>query len=269
VRVTFPSLLTGQSISSPIFSPPVHFRSESRLSLSSWQLSAERSPPSRVHVTHPTKMRRYKIDACILLITSVFSLALAAPVPVQRVREACTDAVDRGDNVIIELGKRGAEGDPSVASAHQKSSLSSQDLFWSVWGPGPSPQSSSAPNYGSGTRPNPSFSSGESKPPLLSSPGGTELSWISEGEAIQPGSSTETQTLPPRPPQKTQALLPQHPQRTDGGARLETIPEDEVWDPKTKANFNFKNFFKNVFSKLSKLKLWRRMSGIDGVAAEG
>jgi hypothetical protein len=54
---------------------------------------------------------------------------------------------------------------------------------------------SSAPKYASGTHPNPSFSSGESKLPLLSTSGGTELSWNPEGEArlIQPVTSTEIQ----------------------------------------------------------------------------
>jgi hypothetical protein len=97
-------------------------------------------------------MRRFKIFAWILLILSVISFVLAASVAVQEVREACTDAVGGGDNVTIERGKRADnEVPPSSPSQHQGSS--------------------SAPN----TDPNPSFSSGESKPSLLSTSGGNEL----------------------------------------------------------------------------------------------
>jgi hypothetical protein len=99
-------------------------------------------------------MRPYKIVARILLILSVFSLVLAAPIAVREVRGARADAVDRDNNVIIEVGKRGGAVDPPVAS-------SSPSWFWKVWNP--SPKSSSAPNDGSGTRPNPSSSSGERK----------------------------------------------------------------------------------------------------------
>ena len=107
---------------------------------------------------HPTKMRRCKIVACILLIIflffildpfksalgaepygililSIFGFVHAAPAAVQEVRGACADAVDRGDDVIIGSGKR-AEIQEEV--------------------------SSSAPDYASGTHPNSSFSSGES-----------------------------------------------------------------------------------------------------------
>ena len=49
---------------------------------------------------------RYKLVACVLLILSVFGFVLAAPVAVQEVCEACVDAVDGGENVIIESGKR-------------------------------------------------------------------------------------------------------------------------------------------------------------------
>jgi hypothetical protein len=100
-------------------------------------------------------MRRYKIVACILLILSVFGFVHAVPVAVQEVREACAHAVDRGKNVIIGSGKR-AETQEEEGS-------------------------SSAPNYASGTNPNPSVSSGESKPPLLSTSGGTQLSWNPRG----------------------------------------------------------------------------------------
>jgi hypothetical protein len=119
-------------------------------------------------------MRRYKIVACILLILSIFSFVLAAPVAVQELRKACADAVDGSEDVKIGSGKRAevqdSEEDPMkewLAQAQQEpsSSSSSQDQG-----------SSSAPNYASGTHPNPSFSPGESKPPQLSTSGGTELS---------------------------------------------------------------------------------------------
>ena len=84
-------------------------------------------------------MRRYKMVACTLLILSVFSFVLAAPVAVQEVHEAWADAVDGGpgENVIIGLGKRADDqkGDP-----------------WSA--PSQYQGSSSAPKY---AHPNPSF----------------------------------------------------------------------------------------------------------------
>jgi hypothetical protein len=110
-------------------------------------------------------MRRYKIVACILLILSVFGFVHAAPVPVQGVREACVDAVDGGENVIIESGKRAEQPElaeeevPLLQSwAQQQASASEywQSTPWRNQGP------SSVPNYASGTVPNPSFSSGES-----------------------------------------------------------------------------------------------------------
>ena len=94
-------------------------------------------------------MRRYNIVACILLTFSVSSFVYAAPVAVQDICEACADAVDGGKNVMLGSGKRAeTQGEGS----------------------------SSAPNYASGTDPNPSVSSGESKPPLLSTSAGTQLS---------------------------------------------------------------------------------------------
>jgi hypothetical protein len=115
-----------------------------------------------IHVTHPTKMRRYKIVACIILLLSVSNFVLAAPIAVQEVCEACADAVDGGENVKIGSGKR-------ADSENQEEPSSSS--YWRSQDQG----SSSAPNYASGTHLNPSFSSGESKPPLLSISGGTEL----------------------------------------------------------------------------------------------
>jgi hypothetical protein len=127
-------------------------------------------------------MRRYKVVACILIL-SVFGFVLAAPAAVQEVREARADgAVDGSENVIIGSGKRAdSEEEPLLQSwaKHQGTS--------------------SAPNYASGTHPNPSFSLGDSVPPPLSTSGGIELPWdplgLTKGGAklSQPGTSTEIQ----------------------------------------------------------------------------
>ncbi|KAI0283679.1 hypothetical protein BGY98DRAFT_951274 [Russula aff. rugulosa BPL654] len=153
-------------------------------------------------------MRRYKIVTCILIL-SVFSVVLAAPVAVQEVREAGADAVDGGDEVIIGLGKR-------TGGQEEESQLPLQG-------------STSIPNDESRTRPNPSFSPGESR---------TELSWNSEGQAnvIQPGTLTEIQPLPPRPLSlASSAALPLRPQ-----------PKPQ---PKSASEF--------IFSLLGRPKFWR------------
>jgi hypothetical protein len=92
---------------------------------------------------------RYTIVACILLILSVFSFVLAAPVAVQEVREACTDAVAGGDKVITGLGKRADEPPPLPPSSP------------------PRPSTSTPSNAGSRILPNMAVSSGESKPPAV------------------------------------------------------------------------------------------------------
>lgn len=104
-------------------------------------------------------MRRYKIVACTLLTLSIFSFVLAAPVAIQEVREACADAVDDGDNVIIQSWKRAEDSEPLLAQ-----------------------QPSSSPS-----------SSGECNHRRCPHQAGL-TSWNPEGEAklIQPGSSTET-----------------------------------------------------------------------------
>ena len=161
-------------------------------------------------------MRRYKIVTCILIL-SVFSFVLAAPVAVQEVREAGADAVDGGDEVITGLGKR--------TGGQEESQLPLQG-------------STSTSNDESGTRPNPSILPGESKSQLLSTSGRTELSWNSEGEAnvIRPGTLTEIQPLPPRPPSlASSAALPLRPQRKP--------------QPKSFSEF--------IFSLLGRPKLWR------------
>jgi hypothetical protein len=102
---------------------------------------------------------RYKIVACILLILSVFSLVLAAPVPVREVREACADAVGGGETVIIVSEKRARRDNPYEGAD------SDSDTEW--WTP-PS-QSSGTRDYGSGSHPGvdmPSFPSGGTGVPL-------------------------------------------------------------------------------------------------------
>ena len=135
-------------------------------------------------------MRRYKIVTCTLLILSVFSFVLAAPVPVQEVREARADAVGGGENVIIGSGKRGEEGEQLMQSWEQQKQEGS-----SYWSTAPWRGSSSAP--ASGTRPNPSFSSGGREAPLLSTTGGIHVPWNPLAEdntnLLQPGTSTEIQ----------------------------------------------------------------------------
>lgn len=153
--------------------------------------------------------------------------------------------------MIIGLGKRAVEGDSSVPSVHPQA-MSSPGWFWNVWAP--SSQSSSAPNYGSGTRPKPPVSSGENKPPLLSSSGNAESSWNSEGTVnlIPPETSTEIQNRPLRPLPTIQV-----------GGRLETVPEEEAPEAvaqqisKPKPTGMFKGIFGKIFGKISKLKFWR------------
>lgn len=100
-----------------------------------------------IHVTNPTKMRLYKILACILLILSIFSAVLPAPVAVQEIREACANAVDGSV-------KRAVKEDSLFAQAQQEPSSSDPTSSQR--------QGSSAPNYVSWIRPSPSFSPGES-----------------------------------------------------------------------------------------------------------
>jgi hypothetical protein len=131
---------------------------------------------------------RYKIVACILLILSVFSFVLAAPVPVGEVREACADAVEGDENVIIVSGKRAPRGNPY----DREGSDSDSDTEW--WTP--PPKSSPAVGHASGSHPGvdmPSSSSGGSESPLLT-PGGTEVPLDPEG-ASKPGTTTENQPV--------------------------------------------------------------------------
>jgi hypothetical protein len=56
-------------------------------------------------------MRRYNIISRILLILTVITFALAAPVLVQEKRQACGDKVHVPEDVITVLGKRTREQD--------------------------------------------------------------------------------------------------------------------------------------------------------------
>jgi hypothetical protein len=130
---------------------------------------------------------RYKIVACILLILSVFSLVLAAPVS-REVREACADAVEGGETVIIVSGRRAPRGNPGEGADPAESDLYPIDLSDTE-----SPQSPSTPDHASGSHPGvdmPSSSSGGSKSPLWSTAGGTEVPLDTEG-AFKPGTTTE------------------------------------------------------------------------------
>jgi len=113
-------------------------------------------------------MRRYKLAIHILVILAAFSFVsvLAVPVPVQEVREACTDVVDGGEDMIIVSGKRAEEGQALLTQAS------------------PGQGSPSTSDYASGVHQetiNPSSSSGEiQKPPYTS--GGTDLPWYGPGD---------------------------------------------------------------------------------------
>jgi hypothetical protein len=163
-------------------------------------------------------MRRYKLAVHILVILSVFNFmpALAGPVPVQEVREACADVADEGEDVVIVSGKRAEEGqDPGSPGSSSGSGSwyyewtpGSQDsgTWRHVWTPGSqvsgsmSVQLSTSPQHPPGS---PSASddanqlpSGEmQKPPYAS--GGTELPWYSKNSGgvnqVQPGTMNKLQ----------------------------------------------------------------------------
>ena len=242
-------------------------------------------------------MRRYKIVACILLILSLFSFVLAAPISIREIREARTDAVDGGNNMIIGSEKRGQEdGEPLLAGQEPSSSSTG----WST--PSQHQGSSSVPDYYGGTLTNPSSSSGESKPLLSSTSGGTELSWNSEGKGklIQPaGTSVEMQpwaswasTKPEIQPVTSTNIRPASPSLDKSvsfaplrGVMLPTgemyrefEPEDTVKPPlppspgpereknllklqiaklKKPPPSQGKKLWKNIYSHLRKIKFWR------------
>ncbi|KAF8496560.1 hypothetical protein F5888DRAFT_1635050 [Russula emetica] len=214
-------------------------------------------------------MRRYKIVA-ILLILSVISFVLAAPVAVQ-VREACADAMDGGENVIIVSKKRAGEGDLDslIPQAQREPSSSSSSSFWST--PSQDQGSSSAPNSASGTHPNPSVSSDEGKAPLLSTSGGTEIPWnpLAEGKAnlIQPASSSNAKSVSWGPSKVM--ILPSGETYSEAlGPENEPHPRPQslgVYQAKVAAQQSQSPQSKKIASKVvGKLKFWRRISGTAG-----
>jgi len=138
---------------------------------------------------------RYKIVACILLILSVFSFVLPAPVPVQEVREVYADAMEGGENAIIVSGKRAPPGNPHQG---EESDLYPPELSDTESGTS-QPQSPSTPNYASGSHPGvdmPSSPPGGSKSPpgpkMWSTPEWTDVPLDEEG-TFKPGTTTENQ----------------------------------------------------------------------------
>jgi hypothetical protein len=176
--------------------------------------------------------------ACILLVLSAFSFVLAAPVPTQEVREACADAVEGDENMIILSGKRAPRGNPYEG---EDSDLFSLDLS-DTESP---PQSPSAPNPASGSHPGvgtPSSPSGGSKSALLTA-GGTEVPLDPKG-AFKLG-------LPPPPGREgylakvagQQSPFPEIEHAPPSGTTTGNQPTSPSgrksisWDPTTKVHF--------------------------------
>ncbi|KAI0283675.1 hypothetical protein BGY98DRAFT_951257 [Russula aff. rugulosa BPL654] len=278
-------------------------------------------------------MRRYKIVASILLILSVFSFVLAAPIAVREVREACTNGVDGEKNILIGSSTRkraqpGEDREPLLAQVEEPLSSSgrwsspSQQLGsssapnyasgaeegrqpllaqgeeplssssqWST----PSQQlgSSSAPNYASGTNPNPSFSS-EGKAKSIQPGASIEMQPMSSA-GIQPMTSTKIQQGPPSLTdyKKSVSFAPlRGVSLPTGEIHLEFAPSDDerpilpsspgpereqnllqlqiaaLRNPPKKSQSQGKKLWKLVYSKLRKLRPWRRFSRT-AVATEG
>jgi hypothetical protein len=225
-------------------------------------------------------MRRYKIVACILLILSVFGSVLAAPVAVQEVREACADAVVGCENVIIGVGpgKRAdvqEEEDPLARAQQEPSS------------------SSSAPNYASGTPPDPSFSSGPGTSTGIrpaSSSKAKSVSWSLWQEVKLPSGQIYHQMLPP---QRNPLPLPQGSEgyqlnqpASSSTAKSISVPLTKAVKPPSGESYSEvvplemaaqklpppEPQPENVFSKLVgklKFKPWRRISGTAGGVVTG
>ena len=229
-------------------------------------------------------MRRYKIVTCILLIFSVFGPVLAAPAAIQEVREVYADTVDGGKNVIIGSGKRAKseEEQPLLKSWAQEQWAQEQAVTapsnWKTI-PWPDHAPSSAPDYAGGTRPNPSFSSGGSKPPLLSTSAEIELPPNPEGKAelIQPGVPTEIQPASSSmskliQPGVSTEIQPASSSMSKSGPSRVMPPSGEIMaaqqspspmKPKSKSTF------RKLVGKL-KFKPWRRVSRTaGGVVTEG
>ena len=148
-------------------------------------------------------MHPYKLAVHILVILSVFSFVPvhAAPVPVQDVREACADVVNRGEDVILVSGKRAEEGQDPLTQASpgqgstQGPSSTSDDAIGVHQGtinPTQLPSESSM----SGEIQGPPYASGRTEPPWYSSDG--SLVTPGEGE-VQRDQLGTTSKLPSQP----------------------------------------------------------------------
>ncbi|KAF8496014.1 hypothetical protein F5888DRAFT_1635321 [Russula emetica] len=182
---------------------------------------------------------QYKVVAWILLILSVFSVVLAAPVPV---REACDNAAEGGENVIIVSGKRAARG-----NSYEDSDSDSDTEFWKS--PYTSPSSYhyvDGSNTGVDT---PSSSLSGSGPPPRS--GETEVPLDPEG-AFNPGTTTGNQPASFSNPKKVHWGPTTKVHFYDDNLPLP--PGREGYLAKVAAQQNsFGNKFKTFFSKLGKL----------------
>lgn len=145
---------------------------------------------------------RFKIVAFILLILSIFSFVLAVPVPVREVRNVYTDAVEGDENVIIVSGKR-------VPRGNLNEGVESGTVLGT-----PPPQSSSAPDYASGSHPGvdmPSSPSGGAESPQLPPPPGREGYLAKVAGQQSPSSSITSEHVSPwnyfepSPPRKPQS----------------------------------------------------------------
>ena len=230
-------------------------------------------------------MRRYKIVTCILLIFSVFGPVLAAPAAIQEVREVYADTVDGGEDVIIGSEKRAktplSEEEPPLLESWAQEQAATAPSNWKTI-PWPDHAPSSAPDYAGGTRPNPSFSSGGSKPPLLSTSAEIELPPNPEGKAeliqpgvpteIQPASSSMSKLIQPGASTEIQPASSKMSKSVSFGPSTVIPPSGEIMaaqqspspmKPKSKSTF------KKLVGKL-KFKPWRRVSRTaDGVVTEG
>ena len=225
---------------------------------------------------------RFKIVACILLILSVFGFVLAAPVAVQRVREACADAVEGDENVIIVSGKRA----PRANRYETEEDLSPMDVY-----PPESPdteqrtspsQSSSPPNHASGSHSSvdmpssSSLASGSESPPTTKvhifepdlpnedqqaspPPGETKsVSWGPSNKVLLPSGKVISVSLPP--PEVEPLPLP--PGREGYLVKQQQSPSPEIEHASPSSYFDpppppqskgVVGNFKKVFGKLGKL----------------
>jgi hypothetical protein len=198
---------------------------------------------------------RSKIVAGILLIMTfpVFSFVLAAPIPVREVREACADAMEGDEDVIMMSEKRAPWG------ARYKREVGLSGDSW-------------APDYASGIHPGvgkPLPSSGGGDSPLWSkvwsTPGGTAVPWNQEGP-VKPGTTAENQpaSITGNKPKLVSwastknVLLPsgdvlKRPLQSDTNLHLSPPPGQPGYVAKQQPK-SFGSKFKAFFSKLSKFK---------------